>query len=141
MLSSGNLFPTSKLASIRAQHFSAQSVLWLSTSLRAKAEVPTVASEPQATPLHPQPSPQPCPSLLRPFCLSHAGRTLLPQGLCSGCSLCLEYSFPRHSHCLYIPSRHYLNVTLLDRRFFWPPNSHTLSPLLCYADLTSSHTT
>ena len=86
-------------------------------------------------------SPQPCPSLLRPLCLSHAGRTLLPQGLCSGCSLCLEYSFPRYSHRLCLPSSHYLNVTLLDRLFSWLPDHHTLSPLLCYVDLTSTHTT
>ena len=51
MLSSGSLFPTSKLLSVRAQSFSAPSVLWLSTSLRGKAEVLTVANEPRATPL------------------------------------------------------------------------------------------
>lgn len=31
-----------------------------------------------------------------PFCSRHTGRILLPQRLCSGCSLCLEYSSPRH---------------------------------------------
>lgn len=71
-----------------------------------------------------------------PFCSSHTGHILLPQGLCLGIPSAWDTLLTN-----VFPSSLYSNVPLPGWPFLTTQPSHSLSPLLCKAALTSTYTT